>query len=640
MLTCGAVAAAADAPVSYYRDVRPIFNSNCNACHKPEKMKGELDMTSVAAMLKGGKHGHTVEPGSPDKSKVIEMISGTDPDMPKDGDPLAKEQVSIISRWIAQGAKDDTPLPGTAHVDTPVYMVPPVITALAYSPDGSVLAVTGYHEILLHTSDGSKILARLLGESPRLESLAFSTDGKMLAACGGSAAQFGQVQVWDVAARKAAKTFNVGTDELYGVSFSPDGKSVAFGGADKVVHRIDLATGKELLDFKAHADWVLATEFTHDGKQLVSAGRDRAMKLIDLETSRFVDDINNPLEACLCLAIHPKEEQILYGGDLGFARLYKISDNQKRTAGRNDTNLIRTFDRQRGPVTAVAFSADGSHVALGSLGVVNIYPVAATDKSVLSLSSGIAGPVYTISYRPDGAQIAVAGYDGQVRLFDPKTGTLIKQFVPVPLSAAGTLQEKPANAEGLFHDSFRGKLADGWSWIREAPGHWRVTDHGLEVQIQPGNMWGPANDAKNVLVRPIPDHGDRPIEVAAAVSHHPTHQYEQVDLAWYYSDSNMVKIGEELVDGKLSVVMGREENDKTRTIKIIPLDSNDVQLRLTVTGNRIKGQFKKPGADWAVAGECDLPEKGEPKITLQFYQGPADQEHWGRVSDFTIRIPE
>jgi len=638
-----AEAAQPEGPVSYSRDIRPILNSNCNACHKPEKNKGDLDMTSVPTLLKGGKHGHTVEPGSPDKSKLIEMISGADPDMPKDGDSLKSEQVSIIAKWIQQGAKDDTPAPGTTHIDTPVYTVPPVITALAYSPDGSILAVTGYHEILLHQPDGSKLLARLLGESPRLESLAFSLDGKQLAACGGSASQFGQVQVWDVATRKASKTFNVGTDELYGISFAPDGKSVAFGGADKIVHRIDLATGKELLDFKAHADWVLATQFTHDGKQLVSTGRDRAMKLIDLETNRFVDDINNPLEACLCLAIHPKEEQIVYGGDLGFARLYKISDNQKRTSGRNDTNLLRAFDRQPAPVTAVAFSPDGMHVAVGSLGVVNIYSTSPTDKSVLSLSSGMQGPIYSIAYRPDNSQIAVGGYDGQVRLFDPKSGALIKQFIPVPLSPApvSAKANKPlVKDEPLFHDSFRGTLAPGWTWIREAPGHWRATDHGLEVHIQPGNMWGPANDARNILVRPAPDHSNHSLEITASVSNHPTSQYEQVDLVWYYSDSNMVKIGEELVDGKLSVVMGREENDKTHTIAIIPLDSNDVELRLTVTGKHIRGQFKTLSAEWRVAGECDAPVKGEPQISLQFYQGPKDQEHWARVSELTIRKAE
>jgi len=80
-------ARAEEKAVSYYHDVRPIFNSNCNACHKPEKNKGELDMTTFSALMKGGKHGSAIVPGEPDKSKVVEMISGDDPDMPQDGDP-------------------------------------------------------------------------------------------------------------------------------------------------------------------------------------------------------------------------------------------------------------------------------------------------------------------------------------------------------------------------------------------------------------------------------------------------------------------------------------------------------------------------------------------------------------------------
>jgi hypothetical protein len=48
------------------------------------------------------------------------------------------------------------PCRGTAHIAThPSILVPPVITAPGYSPDGSVIAVTGYHEILLHSADGS-----------------------------------------------------------------------------------------------------------------------------------------------------------------------------------------------------------------------------------------------------------------------------------------------------------------------------------------------------------------------------------------------------------------------------------------------------------------------------------------------------
>jgi regulation of enolase protein 1 (concanavalin A-like superfamily) len=111
-----------------------------------------------------------------------------------------------------------------------------------------------------------------------------------------------------------------------------------------------------------------------------------------------------------------------------------------------------------------------------------------------------------------------------------------------------------------------------------------------------------------------------------------------VDLVWYYDDSHMVKIGEELVDGKLSVVMGREENDKTRTINIIPITSPPVQLRLTVMGDRIRGQFRAGGAeDWREAGECDLPVHGAPKVSLQFYQGLPNVEHWARLRDFRVK---
>ena len=105
------------------------------------------------------------------------------------------------------------------------------------------------------------------------------------------------------------------------------------------------------------------------------------------------------------------------------ARLYRISDNQGRTAGRNDTNLLQAFPNQRGPVSAVAFSPDGKNVALGSTGEVRIYATGDGSKP-LAVLSGISGPVYAITYRPDGATVAVGGSDGMVRLYDPKGGTL------------------------------------------------------------------------------------------------------------------------------------------------------------------------------------------------------------------------
>jgi WD40 repeat protein len=435
VLALTAFARADDKPVSYHKDIKPLFTATCNGCHRPEKSKGELDMTSYKSLIKGGKKGTPIVAGDPAKSLLVKMISGPEPEMPDEGDPLKPEQVKLVERWVKEGARDDTPDPSLAKLEPPVYTAAPVIASLAFSPDGKLLAVNGYHEIVLHKADGSTIEGRLLGDAPRVESITFSKDGKYLAACGGSPAEFGSVQVWDPAKKELVKSYRMSSDSLYGISFAPDGQSVAFGAADKTVRRLNVADGQLLLEFKAHADWVLGTFFTLDGKQLVSAGRDKAMKLIDVEHSRFVDDINNPLEACISLARHPKEEKVLYGGDLGTARIYKISDNQNRTAGRNDTNRLKEFERQPGPVTAVAFSPDGNAVALGSINEVRVYDAGESNKRLATLS-GHNGPVYAVAYSPDGAVIATGGFDGNVRLFDAKSGNLIKQFPSVPLKAA------------------------------------------------------------------------------------------------------------------------------------------------------------------------------------------------------------
>lgn len=196
------------------------------------------------------------------------------------------------------------------------------------------------------------------------------------------------------------------------------------------------------------------------------------------------------------------------------------------------------------------------------------------------------------------------------------------------------------NASGglIFQDRFLGRLADGWLLEREEDANWRVGPLGLEVRAQPGNMWGPANNAKNVFVHPIPAPTDQPIEISATISNRPTAQWEQADLVWYYDGGNMVKLGQELVTGRYSVVMGREEGDRARTIAIVPLDANSVELRLQALDRRIRGQFRTAvWREWRDVGECNLPVKGQPKASLQFYNGPPNLAHWVRVSQFAVR---
>src|SRR6185503_13037674 len=98
-----------------------------------------------------------------------------------------------VRRWVAEGAKDDTPEVAKNNLTPgkpPVYRTAPVISSLAYSPDGKVLAVSGYREVILHKGDGSELLARLAGISDRIQSLAFSPDGSLLGVAAGTPANF------------------------------------------------------------------------------------------------------------------------------------------------------------------------------------------------------------------------------------------------------------------------------------------------------------------------------------------------------------------------------------------------------------------------------------------------------------------
>src|SRR4051812_15982315 len=167
-------AQAADAPVSFFREVRPILKQNCQGCHRPGKTKGGLDLTTYTGLAKGGKEDPGFIKGDAEKSRIMHEISGEEPTMPKDNEPLSAAEVALIAKWIAQGARDDTPAEGDTHRLTaaPIYTHLPAISSIAWSPDGQWLAVAGYHEVLLHRGDGSAIAARLAGESPRIESVA------------------------------------------------------------------------------------------------------------------------------------------------------------------------------------------------------------------------------------------------------------------------------------------------------------------------------------------------------------------------------------------------------------------------------------------------------------------------------------
>ena len=211
--------------VSFYNDIRPVFQGQCHGCHQPAKAKGEYVMTTFEQLLKGGESEEkAVVPGKPDESHLVTLITPIDgeAEMPQKGGALPADQIAMITRWVSEGATDDTPASAKQLYDKdnpPVYSLPPVISSIDYSPDGTLIAVAGFHEVLLHHADGSGLAGRLIGLSERVQKVKFSSDGKKLAVAGGLPARSGEIQIWNVGSKKLSLSIPVGYDTVYGVSW-------------------------------------------------------------------------------------------------------------------------------------------------------------------------------------------------------------------------------------------------------------------------------------------------------------------------------------------------------------------------------------------------------------------------------------
>jgi len=437
-------AADPHAPVSFSAHVLPVLQRKCQGCHQPAKAKGKLVLTSFEALKAGGETGPGFEPGKPGDSQLVENVSGPKPLMPPQGPPLAPEEVAQLTRWVAQGGRDDTPPSAKDTIDAdhpPIYNAAPLITALAFAPDGKALAVSGYREVLIQKADGSGLLKRLVGQAQRIESLTFSPDGTILAAVGGSPGRFGEVQFWDAGNYTLRNAIRSTYDTLYGGAFTPDGQRFAFGCADNSARVVEVKDGRETLKIDHHADWVFNTAFSIDGKNLITLGRDGSIKLTESATGSFIDDIGKNYGELKVLARHPRENSVAIGGDEKVPRLYKVFRTQARDMNYTDFNLLKAFEVQPGPISAIAFGPDGATLAVGgSGGEARLYNVA--DGARKATLKGHVGGIFAIAFSPDGAKVATGGFDGNVRIFDAATGDLAAAFVPVPVDGA-TIATRP-----------------------------------------------------------------------------------------------------------------------------------------------------------------------------------------------------
>ncbi len=96
---------AARADELFRQRIAPILEERCLSCHDAKTKRGKLDLSSRAGLLAGGEEGAVVVPGDATKSRLMKMVSGPKPRMPRSGSKLGDAEVAHLRRWIDTGAK-------------------------------------------------------------------------------------------------------------------------------------------------------------------------------------------------------------------------------------------------------------------------------------------------------------------------------------------------------------------------------------------------------------------------------------------------------------------------------------------------------------------------------------------------------
>ncbi len=193
----------------------------------------------------------------------------------------------------------------------------------------------------------------------RANAVCFSADGKTLVAGSGEPSRSGDLTLWDVGAGKLLKNWpDLHRDSVLSVEFSPDGKLIACGGADKAVRIFDAATGKPTKVLEGHSHHVLGVSWRRDGRVLASAGADNVVKTWDAITGERRKNIDGwDKEVTAVRFTGPADQIITSSGDSKIRVLGDMGTEIRRLPGAAD--FMQAVAVTRYGDTAVAGGQDG-----------------------------------------------------------------------------------------------------------------------------------------------------------------------------------------------------------------------------------------------------------------------------------------
>lgn len=446
------LSAAEPEVVNYEEHIKPIFREHCLKCHGEDEQKADLNLQNHATTLKGGSGGLAVVAGRSSQSLLFQSITDPDDDarMPPKKSAIPQAQIVLIQKWIDSGLRETSgskslvaerdlsfkpatnaggkPSAPAMPESLPEVKLPPLkrplpVLTLDASPWAPLAAVAGQDHIRLMNLDTQTEAGRLSFPEGEPHLLRFSRDGAVLMAAGGRPVELGKVVLFDVKSGARLATIGDEVDSVLAADLSADQKSVALGGAGKVVKVYDTTSGKLRYKIEKHTDWIMAMAFSPDGKILATADRAGGLHLWEADSGRALLSLNEHKAAIRALDWRADSKLLASVGEDGLIVWWDVKDGWPAITKADAHPPARppgTYGKIANGVLSARFDHDGRLCTAGRDRTIRLWDVG--GKEIKSFVIADAQPL-SAALSFDGGKVIGGDTAGQVHFWSLEVKT-------------------------------------------------------------------------------------------------------------------------------------------------------------------------------------------------------------------------